>query len=384
MEIKKSNKIAIVVIGYNRLNSLKRLLSSVAEAIYPDNEIPLVISIDCSNNEELYNYVQNFKWNYGPKYLNIQTERLGLKRHIYQCISLSQYFKGVVLLEDDLYVSPYFYDYVEQVIDKYGEEDIVSEISLYNHEENGFVGMPFSPLNNGSDVYLAQHVSTWGECFTYQMWQKFSTWLDKHEGDSFEDVDIPVAVKQYTRAWSKYYNAYLVSTGRYVIFPYISLTTNFSDAGEHGGNNNSIVQVSLLQGEKKYYFKNVDGLVMYDSFSQNLAIPLWLGLKPEDLVIDFYGMKDKYDRKYVLTSFKLPYKKIHGFALNMRPWELNIKYGIKGNDIILYQKTISKETFSKKVITYNVHEYFLRRYSVKSLLTYSIKKYFKRLVAKFV
>ena len=51
------DKVAIVCVGYNRIKSLSRLLNSLLCAEYPSNDIPLVISIDCSGNKELYNFV---------------------------------------------------------------------------------------------------------------------------------------------------------------------------------------------------------------------------------------------------------------------------------------------------------------------------------------
>lgn len=78
-------KIAIICVGYNRIKSMKRLLGSLLNAEYPSNDIPLIISIDCSGDEELYNFVRDFEWPYGEKYVNIQKERLGLRNHIYQC-----------------------------------------------------------------------------------------------------------------------------------------------------------------------------------------------------------------------------------------------------------------------------------------------------------
>ena len=57
--------IAIVVVGYNRRDSMKRLLASLLKAIYPNQRIPLVISIDCSGNEDIYNDARTFVWPYG-------------------------------------------------------------------------------------------------------------------------------------------------------------------------------------------------------------------------------------------------------------------------------------------------------------------------------
>ena len=52
------DKVAIVVVGYNRIKSIRRLLNSLLVAKYPNDDVPLVISIDCSGDLELYSYVQ--------------------------------------------------------------------------------------------------------------------------------------------------------------------------------------------------------------------------------------------------------------------------------------------------------------------------------------
>ena len=84
---KKENKskIAIVAVGYNRLYSMMRLLSSLDKACYKTNDVPLVISIDASGDEELYSYVKEYKWRHGEKYVIIHTKRMGLKNHIFSC-----------------------------------------------------------------------------------------------------------------------------------------------------------------------------------------------------------------------------------------------------------------------------------------------------------
>ena len=126
--IQNNEKIAIVAVGYNRINAISRLLQSLQNAKYPSNDIPLVICIDCSGNQELYNYVRQFEWQHGEKHVIIQEQRLGLKEHILKCGDLTQYFKAIILLEDDIYVSPYFYNYVVQAVNKYGKEKEIAEI----------------------------------------------------------------------------------------------------------------------------------------------------------------------------------------------------------------------------------------------------------------
>jgi len=365
-------RLAIVVVGYNRLKGITRLLNSINAAYYEELDVPLVISIDASGDEELYDYVYKFEWNHGTKYVNIQKDRLGLKAHIFQCGSLSKFFKGVIILEDDLFVSPFFYHYSKQAVDKYGCCEDIAGISLYATEINGYVGLPFQPVVNQFDVYAWQTVSSWGEIWNERMWNDFVSWLDKWIED-FASIDMVSQIKGWTRAWSKYFYAYLISKNKYFICPYQSLTTNFNDAGgEHGGGNSSVVQTSLIQGKKDYLLGDFKDLVKYDVYAQNMSLPQWLGIEPNDLTVDFYGLKEKYKGHYILSPFKLPYNIIKGFSLSMRPWELNIKYGIPGDDISLYKRENARETTApKRAFDLAIARYYLRGFNPRLLVRYS-------------
>ncbi|MBO7310305.1 MAG: hypothetical protein J6U86_02795, partial [Clostridia bacterium] len=61
-------KPAIVAVGYNRPNDLKRLLSTIGSAEYDSSDITLVISLDKATNEDEVLAVANeFEWKYGEK-----------------------------------------------------------------------------------------------------------------------------------------------------------------------------------------------------------------------------------------------------------------------------------------------------------------------------
>ena len=362
------DKIAIVVVGYNRLKSITRLLDSLAQAKYPLGGVPLVISIDCSGDDKLYQFVREFQWPYGDKYVNIQSVRLGLKNHIYQCGNLTKYFKAIILLEDDLYVSPYFYKYVEKTIEKYGDNPQIAEISLYKNESNGYVGLPFENMQTGSDVFLMQDVSTWGQCWTEQMWDGFKKWKDSHSEEYVLSVDMPSTIKNWTRAWSKYYNAYVVDSRKYVLYPNIALTTNFSDAGEHGGDNNSVVQTNLLQGNIEYRLPEVSKLTRYDIYFNNESIFSWLNMTEDELCLDIYGFHENNNKRFLLTTKKLPYNAIRTFALNMRPIELNVKYQISGTGLYLYDTQIKDVLPREKAEGFIA--YMLKGFNPRMLLSY--------------
>ena len=383
---KESNKdkIALVVVGYNRIKSISRLLQSVSEANYGEYDIPLIISIDASGCEELYDFVKGFKWPYGEKYVNIQKERLGLKNHIYQCGDLTKYFKAIVLLEDDLYVSPYFYEYVVKTVEKYGDDDRISEISLYKNEGNGYVGLPFQPLLNGYDVYLKQDVSTWGECWTEKMWRQFTDWRDSHTEEDIQKINMPHLIKTWERAWSKYYNAYVVDTGKFNVYPYIPVTTNFSDAGEHGGDNNRLVQVHMLWGNKEYNLGEFEELVKYDIFGNNVALYEWLKLRKGDVCLSTYGNAScTKDEQYILTPMLLPYKIEKSFGGSLKPIELNVKQNISGNTLFLYDTQISVGHTKSSHYPFLFLNYFMQNYNhrlaARELVGYYWRQFKKRI-----
>lgn len=364
-----SEHIAIVCVGYNRVHSMSRLLNSLAAAQYPKHQIPLIISIDKSDCIELYSLVENFEWLYGPKNIIIQPERLGLKKHIFACGDLSEKYKGVIILEDDLIVGPTFYNYVEQVIEKYGGNPNIAEIALYKHSFNGFIGLPFENYQNGADVYLMQSVTTWGQCFTRQMWKGFVEWLDNIKDEDILITDMPDRIKNWKKAWSKYLYSYVINTNKFVVYPNISLTTNFSDAGVHGGDNNSVVQEILQQGEFQYRLPEFDKLTKYDVYYNNLDIANWLNLPIKDITLDIYGYHRLcQNKKYLLTSIKYSYPIEKEFGLLLHPIELNIKYNISGQSLKLYKTDNLKDSYKSQSYNIELINYFLCKYGIRHLL----------------
>lgn len=382
------NRIAIIVVGYNRIKEIKRLLVSLESAYYPiDESVPIIISIDASGNETLYEMVRSFEWSHGEKHVEIHNEKKGLKEHIFWCGNLSRFFKGVAIFEDDLYVSPYFYDYIVAALNAYKEETDVAGISLYNSPLNSLYQLPFNSINNGGSVYAYQDVATWGEVFNERMWYGFRNWLAKWKED-FTSVNMPPMIKTWTRAWSKYLYAYLIENKKYFIFPYISLCANFNDSpGEHGDGGNKWTSFALLMGRATFTFMPFSNLVKYDVYCHNIAIYDCLDLDPSILNIDFYGTKvyERYPKPFLLSTSILPYKIIKSFALTMRPIEMNVLLSMEGNGIFLYDTTevrnIKSHIFTYEYLSYQlqgVSPKIITQYANKFVLRYLRKKLFKK------
>lgn len=376
--IENKSQTAIVVVGYNRLDSLKRLLSSLEQSQYDGDTIPLIISIDASGNEELYNFVKAYNWIYGPCYVNIQTQRLGLKKHILQCGNLTRFFKSIVLLEDDIVVSPYFYKYVKTAVEYYSSDKTVAQISLYRNEVNGFVHLPFEPRYSGADVFLMQDISTWGECWTEDMWNDFIEWYDQHDENYVNKVRMPEKIKKWTRAWSKYYYAYIIDTRKYVLFPYISLTTNYSEAGEHDEVGTISLQTNMLYGEMTYTMRDSTDLERYVAYCNNEILYESLSLEKDQLELDLYGYGELDNSKqYLLSTQILPYKVVKSFSLCMRPIEQNVISNILGRGIYLYDKSVLDKAENKENL-------FLAFYYIRGIRTSLILGYLRSIILSFI
>lgn len=367
-------KVAIVTVGYNRLNSIKRLLQSLTEAHYEVDDVPLVISIDASGDEELYACVRNYEWVHGQKYVIIHETRLGLKEHIFSCGDLTKYFKGIILLEDDLYVSPYFYSYTTKTLEFYKDDPQAGMIGLYSYCSNIFSALPFNPYQGLYDVFALQSTITWGECWNERMWSEFRIWLSNNQEIDWDSLDIAPNIKKFKRAWSKFFTAFMYSTGKYAVAPYKSYTTNFSESGEHNSQSAPLLQVPLVYREEKLELAPVNKLVTYDTYFCPLDIKNNLLVPDDEVYIDFYDNRpNTLKKRYLLTVDILPFECVKTYGLYLKPIDANIRQDIKGSGIYLYdlERPISGKTDIQPISVIQYHLALFR----PSLLFKYIKKY---------
>ena len=343
---------AIVISTYNRDNSLNRLLGSLARADYPGElEIPLIISIDKSSNENVAKVADDFKWPFGPKEIIEHEENLGLRRHILFCGDLSERFGSIILLEDDLYVSPYFYNYTLKSLDFFSNEPSVAGISLFNHVFNETAKRSFIPIEDGFDNYFIQLPSSWGQVWTAMQWKYFKNWYEKFSKEkvTFEDR-IPNDVANWPESsWKKYFIKYMVVNDLYFSFPRISLSTNFMDPGTHHKGKLHTLQVCLQNVKREYNFSlPEESNAIYDCFcelSPSILKKLNKELKTYDFEVDMYGAKDPaiFMREYFLTS-KVCQEPLQTWGLALKPHEQNIICNnVEGNFFKLAKRENCKE-----------------------------------------
>ncbi len=339
--------VPIVVVAFNRVHSLERLLYSLNMADYPNNSIPLIISIDNNGkNRDVLEVANKFKWRHGTKKVKYQETNLGLRKHVLQCGAIARDYDGVIILEDDLYVSENFYHFARAGLSFSKAKEYIGGISLYNHQLNVHNSFAFSPLEDGYDNWYFQFASSWGQAWTNDQFDNFVTWYN-----NAPKIDKEKKIPSYVRSWSekswlKYFIAYLVEKDKYFLYPKISLTTNFGDSGTHMNEVDSAFQVPLYFGRKKTFeFSDLNSsLAVYDAFYESNILHRVLNLEKDQLIVDLYGEKDSFPEKGFLISKQiLNYNIEKTFGRFLRPMEANIIENIQGRDFFYYDLSKKRE-----------------------------------------
>jgi len=357
---------AIVVVAFNRPLSLQRLLTSLQQASYPSDDIPLIISIDKSEVDEVYKIANDFDWPHGQKEIVKYEERLGLRQHVLKCGDFAEEYEQIIVLEDDLFASPYFYQFAQEGIEYYKNDESIAGISLYSYQLTESSLTSFHPLDDGYDVYFMQYPSSWGQCWTRDQWRRFREW---DRNNTLKEDALPCYMNAWkNNSWKKQFAYYLKKTNQYFVYPKVSFTTNFGDKGTNNPYDLDIYQVPLQLSKPALSFIDMDkSLSKYDIHfelevdSVKEIIP---ELKAYDLEIDLFGTKDlkEIDKEYVLTS-KNARNYVKCYGDRMHPMLLNIIYNIYGSKVFLCNRTdvlndikkgsFGTQTFLHKYIHHN-------------------------------
>ncbi len=346
-------KLPIVVCAFERPKSLERLLKSLIIAQYPNGrQIDLIISIDYTKLKKCYSIAKNFEWPYGNKEIIQQTKRLGLRKHIIQCGNIALENDGVIILEDDCFVSKDFYKYSLKVIDFYKSDPKIAGLSLYSYSFNENASMPFNPLFDGHDIYFMQIPSSLGQIWTKHQWSSFIDYYANNPELSYKD-QLPLNVINWPEtSWKKIFYKYMVEKDLFFVYPHNSHTTNFGDPGTHTSFPVQLWQVPLcstLNNELKLvpFFKSFN---KYDAYFELLpdCLKNFGFLFEKTVLIDTYLTKQQHliNSEYVLTTY--PSKNyIMSFDISMQPLLNNLLYKNYGTGLFLVPTTYySKSPYS--------------------------------------
>ena len=383
-----NNRIAIIAVAYNRIDSLKRLLDSLESAYYEKEQPTLIISIDKSNTDVVESFADSFHWPHGEKIVRKHQSNMGLRNHMMSLGEWFDSFETLVVLEDDIVVSPNFYLYTRQTSDMYFENTDIAGISLYSFAMNYQTHVPFVPQKNEFDVYLMNCAMSWGEVWMKPQWQKFYEWYLHHQNFPLLP-HLPERICEWKKSWLKYHTRYCIEENKYFIHPYTSLSTNYGDAGTHNaGKGLNLFQVVIQDGIKhKYQLPlTIEEAVKYDGFFENKILYDVLKLGEEEVCIDICGMKgNRENRRYWLSTKIMNFRVIESYGLSCRPIEMNVIRKMPGDSIFLYDTSVrEKNEISNNNLTLSYYTYqrdgigFVNNYGWKLLY----KEWFNNLLKR--
>ena len=369
-------RIAITVIAYNRTESLKRLLCTLSHACYDGDTIPLYISVDKSDTDAVERFADEYRWEHGPKTVVKHPHNMGLKEHVLSQGALLDEYDAVIVLEDDLTVAPDFWSFAKQTVHQYKDDDRVAGVSLYSFAVNYHTLRPFTPQHDGHDVYFMNCAMSWGEIWLKRQWLEFKRWYDSHTEFTYSAA-LPRSICSWNdKSWLKYHTRYCIENDRYFVFPYVSYTTNYSEAGTHSDDASDIFQVELMRGRigALRLPATVEEGVRYDGFFENKALYEALGLAEDECCLDLNRSNGNGTHKrFWLTPDRLPYAVYHNFGCMLRPVEQNIFSSCPGNDIFLYDTAeLSSGDIRRKGNAAFLHMYFMKN-SVTFIREYGIR-----------
>ena len=380
-------KYAIVVIGYNRVDSIKRLLHSLENVDYAGDQVSLICSIDNSGTHDVEKYVDSYVWKYGRKIVRTFKERQGLRKHVLLCGDLVKDYVAIAVFEDDICAAPGFYRYMKATVEYYQDDDRIAGISLYSHAWNVNAMQAFIPEQSEYDVFFMQFAQSWGQIWTKKQWENFRKWYAEHDAEIQSDDDIPEYVTNWPNtSWLKYYIAYCIKENKYFVYPYLGMSTCFADVGEHERIKNTMYQIPVSSSALIDYklVKIEDAPVVYDAFFERENVNI-AGINSKEICVNLYSTKKRVERfHYVLTMDSLPYKVIRTYGLEYKPHELNVIWDNLGNDIYLYDTTYSASAPAFENVELKQFQYHQRMTIQNKRMVMLLKENFMSKICRFM
>ena len=332
-------KPTIVVVAYNRPTALRRLLASLAE-LRDVVAVPLVISIDAGGSQFAYvlAVAEQFKWLFGEKRVIVQERPLGLIDHVFACGDLVDEFGTIMLLEDDLVLSPMAYQYAAAALDFYATDSQIAGISLNALWFHGVTHEPFTPYLDDGDVFFMQIAWFQGQAYTQAQWARFREWRETAVSQILPTDNMHELFQTFPATdWFPLKTKYLVQTNRFYVFPRESLSSNFGDSGTHV-RSTSFFQVPLQTRRSHFRLQPLDTAVaVYNSFQEMLPErlnQLTSRFADYDFTVDLHGTRSlaNIHTEFVLTTQTIK-NPLATFGLELRPLEANVIYNQPGKGI---------------------------------------------------
>lgn len=203
----------IIVLTQKRAFSLARLLKSLADAKYEQDRVDVDIWVDWIDDvlirSGIMDTLKAFKWKFGRLNVHYRESTAGLRRQWFETWNLSipgglisNTRERVIILEDDVEVSPFFWTWLKEGYKQYSNREDIAGFSLqrlnlcakFCREQNG------GPVPDNIN-FLHPLVGSWGYSPTLRHWLNFTKWVRTYQ--RHESQHKPYVQGTQPTAWYK-------------------------------------------------------------------------------------------------------------------------------------------------------------------------------------
>ncbi len=243
-------KSAIAVIGYQRIDHLAETLRCLSYN-YDVQKCPLYIFIDgpkdtaktsqaYKTHKAICSFARSFQWGTKKNIIASDFNR-GLRKAVcYSIDTVLSDYQSVIIVEDDIVCSPYFYRYMKHMLTQYHDDNRLGAVCghCYHYNRNEF---------NPHEPYFLNHFACWGWGTWRRAWEQTEWSTDvlvnniKHiQVRKKLDIGLGAAVSGhlyaqhhgYTDSWDAIFGVNLFLHNQLCVYPTQSLTTNIGWRGE--------------------------------------------------------------------------------------------------------------------------------------------------------
>lgn len=266
----------IIVITMDREDSLNRLLSSLVKANYGEDHVDLDIWIDRAKDkpvdEGVLHVCQTADWKQGTKTVHKRATNAGLyEQWIYTWNITEETTEFAVILEDDLEVSPAFYQWLRVARAAYAQDTDVGAFTLQRstlrpRQIKGVASGSLS-ISNEHPVFKYKLLGTWGFAPQRDQWVEFRKWFEEKRAKGEKPyVDGLVTTEWYKRQevngfaptmWSQWWIKFVDEKGYFTVTAHLpdgtTLASNWREPGMHYSRGSPKVDFPIFQGNDEHF-----------------------------------------------------------------------------------------------------------------------------------
>ncbi|XP_020585921.1 uncharacterized protein LOC110028428 [Phalaenopsis equestris] len=377
----------VKVLTFNRIESLRRCLRSLAAADYAGDRVNLHILVDhfsavngsdalmdgkLEESRRILDLVDELGWVHGEKLVHYRTGNVGLQAQWLEAWWPISDDDFAFIVEDDLEVSLLYYKYLKALILNYYYD--LSNYSPFIYgaslQRPRFVaGKHGNKLQVDSEtrLFLYQMVGTWGQLLFPKPWKEFRLWYDEHKVKGAKPILQGMVTTGWykrmgERIWTPWFIKFIHAKGYYNIYTNFlnerALTISHRDAGVNYGK--TAGPDSNLLHEQPLDFniwemQSLKKLKWYD-FCFREVVP-WRFIRSYDELGSVLYSMQKQKPVVIVSLYRTPEKmaknlRCHLKKINMRnvifiggPFELISDLARNGYPVIDFEKLINTGSY---------------------------------------